>query len=170
MENIDVAGTQGAKLQSFKTSNPRALLERLWKQNRQCSKDELFEIFRHKILRNNAMIDTIIGYWFDNNFRSLTTSETTTEERMESRKVKRDLVEEKTKTIRAAITEKIEEESVRLLETILLPNNVCLGDSTGLECVKAGGWLKMVGKMVGKNRVRDVLSNKEILRIYKSYF
>jgi hypothetical protein len=47
----------------------------------------------------------------------------------------------------------------------VMPNGKALGDCTGVECVAFGGWLTKVGEIVGDRLVKDVLSNRQVIKL-----
>jgi hypothetical protein len=48
---------------------------------------------------------------------------------------------------------------------MILPNGKRLGSCTGTECTEFGGWLARIGERVGERRVKDVLSETQILKL-----
>jgi aminopeptidase N len=57
---------------------------------------------------------------------------------------------------------------VKLVGNVLkhvMPNGKPLGDCTGIECTSFGGWLTKVGAVVGNKLVKDVLSNRQLIKL-----
>jgi hypothetical protein len=49
----------------------------------------------------------------------------------------------------------------------MMPNGKKLGDCTGRECRKAGGWLtRVAAKVPPRKLVRDVLSDAQLQKLY----
>jgi hypothetical protein len=160
-------GTYGAKVQSWKSANPRDLLRQIIEENRNADKPALLAITRDRLLAGDAVdhLEAVIEYWFANNYHSLV--ERPAPPPREATKATRAAavknVKEKVKT------RILEEAQAMLLDIVTLPNGKSLRDSTGKDCAKAGGWLSKLAEKVGpKQRVGATLSEEEVRSVWKA--
>jgi hypothetical protein len=65
-----------------------------------------------------------------------------------------------------AVNEAIDHRAQVIVLDLIQANGKPLGDCRGTECIKFGGWLAEIGKRVGKQRVRDVLSEGEARKLW----
>jgi hypothetical protein len=160
-------GTYGAKVQSWKSANPRDLLRQIMEENRGADKPALLARTRERLLANDAIdhLEAVIEYWFANNYHSLV--ERPTPVRREVRKIK---AAKAVETIKAKVKTRIlEEAQAMLLDIVTLPNGKSLRDSTGKDCAKAGGWLTKIAEKIGaKQRVGAALTEEEVRSIFKA--
>lgn len=162
MEALDT-GTRGAKVQSWKRANPRDLLKRVITENKHADKHALLKVFRDE-LRSHAdtddLVDSIVEYWFANNYYSLTGDRTPTEPRQASAQ-KVAAVE----AIKEKVKERIRHEAMLLLDTVL-PNGKALKDTTFGECTKIGGALKLIASKGKPSQVvGKVLSDAQLRKL-----
>ncbi len=155
-------GVYGAKTQSWRQANPRAALERLIAYKPGLGRDELLALFRDEIEGNADLLHTIVGYWFDNNLRSLVRSRhanraTTTQRRA--------MVLEGKEKVRAII----ESKANGLFLESLMPNNKTLRESSFAECLACGGWLTLVGKQGEPDQiVGEHLSEERVRELFNA--
>lgn len=160
-------GTYGAKVQSWRRANPRDLLKRVIEENQGHDRTALLKAFREEVMAEDGedYLDSIIEYWFANNYHSLTVqpkpptsaSPTATKRRTEA--------------VKSKITERIHKEAQMILLDMMLPNGKALRDCTGKECLrlsgKIGAWLKAVAAQVKPNqKVGAALSEKDVREMY----
>ena len=68
--NRTLAPWGATKAQSYKADNPRALLFQLAADNPQASREELLDLCLAEIEAHPEYIESIVEYWFINNYRS----------------------------------------------------------------------------------------------------
>jgi len=100
----------------------------------------LLDLCLAEIEAHPEYIESIVEYWFINNYRSYAH----TAPRLPSR--------EMIDSIKAQIC----------LLDFMLPTGKTLGQSTGTECVKLGGWLTEIGERAGKQIVASVFSEQQL--------
>jgi hypothetical protein len=159
MTHIDT-GVTGAKRQSWRHDNPRDTLRNIIEGNPRAGKEELLELFRDVVLKskNQALLETIIEYWFANNLTSLLHSDADLKKQFSNPSVAK---------IKTKIRERIKIAAGIVLLDMIMPNNKPLRDCTGAECAAVGGWLAMVaarmapsqivGKVFEENDIRAML-------------
>lgn len=160
-------GTKGAKVQSWKSANPREMLVRMMDESPGTSRETLLEEFRGEVRKrgNDSYLDVIIDYWFANNFYSLTADRP--ERKAEARAQKADQVE----TIKTKLKAKIVEEARVILLDLMMPNGRRLAECTGAECgrmsKRVGTWLSNIAGAVRPSEVvGDVLDEAAVRRFY----
>lgn len=162
MTHIDT-GHRGAKVQSWAQANPRDVLKRLVDEHPTWGKDRLLKALHEKVINNERLIETIIEYWFTNNYHSLIPVE----------RPRASPVEKQTavSVARGKIQRRIAQEAQVLLLELMMPNGKNLRDCTGQECeslaTKMGGWLLRVSKRIGPNKtVGEVLNEDQLRELY----
>ena len=135
-------GTYGAKTQSWKRANPRALLEEILRESPKADVETIRGYCRDAVRKaGEDFTDTIFDYWFDNNLRSLTATPyakvVAAHKAVESKMVAKG---------GAAIKKAIKKKAKSLLLDTVLPNGKKLRDSTFGECTILGGWLSRIGR------------------------
>jgi hypothetical protein len=66
-------------------------------------------------------------------------------------------------------TATVERIAARVLMRLQMPSGKLLGESTGAECVKTGGWLREVGKAVGpRGIVSEKLTEDDLARMLRA--
>jgi hypothetical protein len=138
---------RASKVQSFAKDNPRALLFQIMTDNPQASRDEVFDLCLAAVEDNPAFIEPIVEYWFVNNYR-IFYSNGNSNSHDRSRQPSRMMID----SIKAQIS----------LLNIVLPTGKTLGESTGTECVKLGGWLSRIGQEAGKQIIAEVFSEQQL--------
>lgn len=136
---------QGAARQSWNKNNPRSILDQLMIDHPKIKKDDLYQLMWDKIKSNKAIYESMFEYWFANNTRT----QVTFQDRQENKKQINYLVE-------------------KMLLKLPLPNGKLLGDATGEECAKAGGfYFRVSTKVPAQEKVGKVLDEKQLAKIYK---
>jgi hypothetical protein len=74
--------------------------------------------------------------------------------------------EAKTET-KTKLNEHIKTQAKIILLDLMMPNGKALRDCTGIDCRKFGGWFGRIADKVGRKKVGDVLSEKEIRNLRK---
>lgn len=163
------AGIYGAKVQSWKKANPRDLLKRIVEDNPDLDKSALLSALRDEVLSVNGpeYLDSIIEYWFSNNYHSLAIAGRQTSS------VSMRTVRARTEATAARIMEnvqtRIREEAEMILLDMMLPSGKALRDATGRDCTEAGGWFLRIAEEVKPNqKVGAVLSEDHVRTLWKS--
>lgn len=144
MTSLDT-GIYGAKVQSWRRANPRDVLKQIIDSAADPrDKSKVLSAFREIVLGEDGedYLDSIIEYWFANNYNSLI-DERIRPKRREST-VKQTAA--KVAEFKEKVTTRIREEALFLLDT-MLPNGKALRDSTFGECAKIGGVLSQIATM-----------------------
>lgn len=161
-------GTYGAKVQSWKSANPRDLLRQIIEENRGADQPALLALTRERLLAEDAIdhLEAVIEYWFANNYRSLVERPSIAPRDVKKAKAVRAAAVE---SVKAKVKDRIVEEAqAMLLDIVTLPSGKTLRDSTGKDCAKAGGWLSKIAEKVGpKQRVGSALSEEEVRVVWK---
>jgi uncharacterized protein YfaP (DUF2135 family) len=162
-------GILGAKVQSWKSANPRDILKRLMEENPRMEKPALLAALRHELLSEDRIeyLDAVIEYWFSNNYHSLVAPRVSATR--PSPAVAKAAKQEKIAAIRQKVERHIEEKVEARLLDFIMPSGKTLRDSTGADCAKAGGWLtKIAGKVNARQRVGNVLSEEQVRKLFKA--
>lgn len=158
MTHLDT-GTLGAKVQSWRKDNPRSLLKRMMEESPRASKEKILREFSDYVRSEAGVdyLDTIIEYWFSNNWHSLA-------EKPESLLAR--IAERKTKT--ESLKETIKKRAVQMvLLDLTMPNGKALRYCTGRDCAKAGGWFTRIAKKIGAaGVVGKVLSEADVKSLF----
>lgn len=163
-------GTYGAKVQSWKKSNPRDLLKRVIDDNPAMDKPALLAALRHELLADDGIdyLDAVIEYWFANNYHSLV-------EMRAAQKPQTSLIaakaakQAKVEAIKEKVQTRIREEAQMILLDMILPTGKALRDSTGKDCAKAGGWFAKLAEQVKPNQtVGAVMSEDQVRKLWKA--
>jgi len=168
MDQLDL-GIRGATKQSWAGANPRDLLKKLIEEHSGADRPALFRMFIDRLNEEPDADDykqTIIEYWFANNYHSLVGAAVAPPAEKRS-------IETTTATtmVRERVREKIREGAQIVLLDMVLPNGKALKDCTGRECrelaPRIGEWLERVAKKVRANElVGDRLSEEQVKALY----
>lgn len=160
MTHVDT-GITGAKRQSWKHDNPRDVLKNIIEKNVRASKEELLGIFTQSLFEkgNQALLETVIEYWFANNLNSLLNSDV---------QLRRQFTKPQISKIKEQIRERIKVAAGVILMDMVMPNKKKLRDCSGAECAAVGGWLSIVatrmppsaivGKTFSEQAIREILA------------
>ena len=169
MTNIDT-GTYGAKTQSWKQANPRALLKELIDENPDADYDTLFRMMFDKIegAKVGTLFETIFEYWFSNNYRSIIHDQTPIA-LAANRKANAETVKAMSAKGRASVKLAIEKQAKRVLLDAIMPNGKMLRYTSFGECAYFGGWLALIGKAGEAGQiVGEHLSEPQIAHILET--
>lgn len=158
-------GTLGATVQSFAPANPRETLLTIMDQNPKVPRESLLSLVSDALQEpeNLAQLLTVIEYWFINTLRSIEVLE---QQVPGAKSVVREIT--KRATARAAGHVKtviLEEAKIELLK-MAMPNGKTLGECTGKECQRFGGWLYQVGQRAGSRKVGQVMTEASLRELY----
>jgi hypothetical protein len=162
MTHMDL-GTTGAKRQSWEKDNPRELLRRLIERHPENSRKRHLAEFKKLIANRESYWNTIVEYWFSNNYSSLI--DPPDQEERQSRAL------EKQAELQTRLEQEIEARVKIALLDMVMPNGKALRECTGKECrhfsSKIGAWLLRVAKQIKPtDRVGDVLTEKQLRKLY----
>src|SRR5215471_3987531 len=153
MTHIDT-GITGAKRQSWRHDNPRDTLRNIIEGNPHADKEKLLTLFKDIILKvkNQAILETIIEYWFANNLSSLLQSDADLKKQFSAPNIAK---------LKDKIRERIKIASGIVLLDIIMPNKKRLGDCTGAECAAVGGWLSLVAARMSPSQIVGKIFTEE---------
>ena len=156
-------GTLGAFRQTWRKSNPRALLKTILEKNLKADANAIYKLFWDEIEDDKELLRAIVGYWLDHNYQSL---------RQASGPTPAPSAEPRQASAKAAVSERLRhrihyETRVVLLD-LIMPNDKRLAECTGAECGKFGGWLFQLSKKVPANKtVGNILSEDEVYKLWQ---
>ena len=156
-------GVTGAKRQSWQQGNPRELLRRLMEDHKNWDRTRLLREFREQLDKSpNSYLETIVEYWFANNYNSL----------IDPREPDRIRDKVAVTKIRTKIEEHVETKAQLILLDLMMPNGKLLRDCTGQECRSlarsVGAWLARIAKRVKlRETVGTTLTENEVRELMK---
>jgi hypothetical protein len=164
-------GTTGAFRATWRKGNPRSLLRTIIANNPRADEARVHELFWREIEDDKELLRACVEYWADNNYRSLTsevsTSETKRKKPLPVVAAATEQVREKTEQIKEKVKARVEHEARIILLDWIMPNEKRLGDCTGRDCTKIGGWLKQLAvKVPPTKKVSDILSEADVFKIW----
>lgn len=162
------SGVRGAKMQSWKAANPRELLSRIIDSNPGGDRDATMYLFRTQLASEpnvSELVETIIEYWFTNNYYSLVGPTLVPRLNTPDRK------EKIAQTVRQ-VKRKIAEAAQIVLMEMMMPNGKKLTDCTGSECREMGpvigNWLGLVARHVkARDLVGQTLTEAQLQAFYR---
>lgn len=166
-------GVRGATGQSWRGANPRDLLKRVIDDNPGSDRVGLFRLFIEKLKEEDDgdYMETIIEYWFANNYHSLITARSAADEpeRRNAAIAERELLVAGTAE---KLRDKIAEQAAVALLDLMMPNGKLLSACNGEECAKLGSkigsWLQKVARRVKPGEiVGDVLTEEDLRALYE---
>ena len=156
-------GIQGAFRATWRKAQPRLLLEQLIRDNPSVDEEKIHGLFWEEIEDDQDTLRACVEYWLDNNYASIL--------RPKSRLVGLAAVPAQNSAREQAkqqIEHRIKHEARLVLLDLVMPNDKRLGDCTGNECRQFGQWFAVLAEKVPSAEiVRNVLSEKEIFRVWK---
>lgn len=163
MTHID-PGVYGAKRATWRSTNPRELLSRIiaaggddatW---RALFWDEIADSNNgHKDPQWDQLF-AIAQYWLDLNIRAVA-----------PRSARTSAASKPAAEIKEQIVKRIEQEAKLILLDLMMPNGKTLGQCTGQDCRRMGGWVLKIAKAVPtKSKVSDVLSETQVRKLWTS--
>ena len=163
MTSLDT-GTYGAKVQSWRRANPRDVLKQIMEEAANPKdKAALMSAFRERVRGEDGedYLDSIIEYWFTNNYNSLMDERFRPKRRSSAKSEKATKVAE----LKEVVTKRIRQEALFLLDTVL-PNGKALRASTFGECAKIGGSLSLIASKGKPSQiVGKVLSDAQLRKL-----
>jgi hypothetical protein len=162
-------GSLGATRQSWKANSPRDLLRRLIEKNPTTSEERLLTLFTDEVRENEGFLETLIEYWFTNNYRSLTRGTVEPAVQAKAREERQAKVAE----IKHRVAKHIERKAQILLLDLTMPNGKKLRDCTGKECAELGrktsAWLVSLSqKLKPAQTVGEVFTEDKVRSLYQS--
>lgn len=170
MTQLDT-GERGAKRQSWHRANPRDLLKRLIEAKPDASEAQLQKLFLQTLRdEEDEYFDTIVDYWFGNNYRSLI-HPPRGPSGPRPRAPRPAVVQETKDLVKASVKDHVARKASLLLMDIVLPTGKKLRNSTGAELAelaeRIGGWFILIAERVKPGqKVGDVLSEKQVRELY----
>lgn len=163
-----IEGRLGAKVQSWKKSNPRDVLKEIVEKNPGASKASLHEELVRKVITDEEMMNSIIEYWFTNNYNSLTDGRFAEPPEKRSHQSA-----QRVAAISQQVRTKIKTEAAIMLMEMIMPNGVALKHCTGRDCrtlsTTIGHWLEMVAdRLKPGQKVGDHLDEAQLKELYST--
>jgi len=157
------SGRQGAKRQTWRDVNPRKLLREIIEDDPDGDEAAWREAFIKKIVDELDGIDlegtytgACVKYTLDNAILALAPT----------RKKSSKLVQKE--TMKEAIDKAQTKAQAILLLHLVMPNGKPLGQCTGADCKRFGGWYAKLGKLVPKGKtVAEVLSESKVRQLWQ---
>ena len=135
-------GRQGAKRSSWTKVHYRDLALKVCHENPDADVEELAEIFLAALEKHPEFMESIAIYIMANIRAALTP---------------------RSQPVTDLETRVIKQVAAKVLMKLPMPGGKTLGQSTGAECIKAGGWLAAVGHKIGRrNIVGEKLKEKDL--------
>ncbi len=162
-------GLRGATGQSWRGANPRDLLRRVMNDHPGADRVALFRLFVDKLKEDEEAeyMETIIEYWFTNNYHSLLAASGTASSATSQTAAQRTAALEGTKQ---KLRDKIDEQAKIVLLEMMLPNGKRLADCTGQECKSIGGWLGKVARRVEPDEtIGAKLTEDDLRALYEKH-
>jgi len=159
MTNTDL-GIYGAKRQTWQGKSARALLKKTRDRHTDASVEELEELMHSKVQDDDDVLSEVLTFWITRNLHSLEPSKPATPR-------ERKQLEQRSEEVRAEAKARIDMLVNTLVLSTIMPNGERLADCTGAYLVKLGGSVAKIGKKVGKRKVRDVLTDKDLKELSK---
>jgi hypothetical protein len=159
MSTTYTSGTYGAKRASWRDSNPRELLRKIWQANQSATENELRDLFWNECKDDTDMLRACVEYTFDNALTALHKNPERTAQRRQANL-------NSGTTAKSALKDRIHREAQIILLELEMPNGKQLRACTGTECRTFGGWFGKLAIKAGKRRVGEVLSEGEVRKIW----
>jgi hypothetical protein len=156
MAHIDT-GVTGAKRATWREINPRRLLRAIIDANpngtEQEWRDDFWEQVNKRAKENEqSYIFVITQYWLDNNIRSLLAEDSEPDRAAQAR------------SHQAAVEQVAQQTHALLLMRLTMPNGKLLGECTGADCKRFGGWYARIGKLVPARKIVGEVLTEDRLR------
>ena len=157
-------GTQGAFRQTWRKGNPRSLLKTMMEKTPKADAAVIYRMFWDEIEDDKELLRNIVGYWLDHNYQSLRQA---SEPAPPPHMVETERQNAQT-VVRERLHQRIRYETRIVLLDLIMPNDKRLGDCTGAECGRFGGWLFQLSKKVPANKtVSNILSEDEVYKLWQ---
>ena len=168
MSNIELpAGIQGSKRARWREFDPSELLRQTIESHPNEDQADLRKIYWDTVRKHDEQtyLRAIVEYFLDNAFLALDHKRQAL-----TRKQERPATNGNAKTgVVSAVRDRVHREAQVILMDLLMPNGKRLGDCTGTQCKKFGGWLTAVAKVAGSKRIADALSEGEVRKIWLAH-
>jgi hypothetical protein len=159
MSTTYTSGTYGAKRSTWRNSNPRELLHKIWQANQSATEDQLRELFWQECKDDTDMLRACVEYTLDNALVALHSDPNRSAQRRQANR-------NSGATAQTALKERIHREAQVILLDLEMPNGKQLRACTGTECRTFGGWFGKLAVKAGKNQIGTVLSEGEVRKIW----
>ena len=164
MTKIDL-GNSGAKRATW-DENPRKLLKSIIDDNPNAGDMEWRRLFVEEMENDRDQRGAVYTYYLDNNIRSLTPRKAP--ERAAAAAVRVKSARERAVHIKEQVESHVREAAEIVLLELVTPNGKKLGECTGADCKRFGGWYMRIAKVVPTNeRVDETLSEKRLQQIWR---
>lgn len=157
-------GTTGAKRQSWRRDNPRAVLKRVIDENPEMSEEENLAECWDVMHLDQAQLRTVFEYWHANNYRALIKA-APDPVRSQTRRQERAA---KTQAFADKVKGQIKAQVRIVLLDMILPSGKPLRDSTREELLIVGGWAVRIADQLQPNQTvaEAGLSERQLRTLY----
>jgi hypothetical protein len=169
------AGVLGAKRASQRKVNPRSLARRILDANTAAESPTKAEIARCRSLfweaveDDNEQLHAIVEYFLDNTLRSLLDEKAKPDPARLAEVKAKAAAATKTATekVEIKVRDHIERKAQLILLDLVAPNGKRLGDCTGGDCKRFGGWYGALARAVPPgSKVGKVMSEQEVRKAW----
>ena len=152
MTLLEAQTTSSSRRTRQSPKTPSELLIQLHQRFPAESKKEAQQRFINRALEDDEIITAALRDWYSLNYRRLTVRRPEEEEIRKPRKDK---------------TAEIKNEIIGNMLNFVMPTGKTLADTTGRECIRAGGIFVRIGKKVGPGKlVGKVLTNQQLMKLF----
>lgn len=156
-------GTLGAFRQTWRKGNPRSLLKTIIEKNPKADAAAIYKLFWEEVEDDKEIVQTIVGYWLDHNVQSLVSSSAPAPANPGRPGNGRPPASAASERLR----HRIHYETRIVLLDLVQANDKPLGECTGADCAKFGGWLfKLSQKVPANSKVASVLTEEEVYKLW----
>ena len=167
---LEVGKSLGATAQSWNRASARSILDAMLRNKPRATKDEVYRAFLDEVKReeNEYVVESIIEYWFYNNYRYLVERP-----QLETARKAPERVAATRAAVDAAKAKIVQAATKMVLLDMTLPHGKKLADSTGAECAKlapkVGAWLKAIAGQIGpRDLVGKSMSEARVRKLYEA--
>lgn len=157
-------GVKASKRASWRETNPRAVLRKLFEDNPSASQSEVWQLFLGECRSDDDLGEAAWRYCFDAGFaafRQRPPGSAPSPSPSPSPKAKNAVHEEQ------ELQTRIEREVEIALLQLPMPNGKTLGECTGPDCVRFGLWYQQLApKIPAHKTVADVFTEKQLRALW----
>lgn len=145
--------------------DPHALLDRIIAESPRAGAAAWRAAFLEAIAHDERLLLATARAWCDRALMNRSAS--AAKRRNEADRAAAAAAAEQATQVRAALADHIEQAATIVLLNLMMPNGRTLGDSTGADCKRFGGWFEALAERVPEKRtVASTLSEVQVRRIW----
>lgn len=157
MNNLNLRSTGATIVSQSGDPGPVELVKETITKMPEATRNARFEKFREQLAGYEDYQRIVDHYFFVNMHDYLTTNRSASKRGNTAATPRQKLERDKA-------VEAVKQRILAMSLDFVMPSGKTLRDSTGTECMKAGGWLAKIGKAVGSKRVGNVIKTDEALQ------